>query len=208
MKTQSSSCKRSRSNVSNAPSPPSEEKDTSGLADQELQWSQSQPLNSHPALRQRGLLLLLSEDEVLCWSLLVAASNTARRLVRGHPTADVQLTLRIVRPDLVLLDLDLPDEAAWDAADALLQDGDCPPVLLLTSRGEQSQFDSAIQAGCLTEKSANPTKVMELVELRLRSIRTDWQEQKAIQRLMIRWLKPCSWSVPVAPQNRYWGINE
>ena len=213
MKTQSSVRKLSRSNVSTASSPvaspPLEESETTlGLADQELQWSKSHSLNSHPVVRQRGPLLLLSEDEVLCWRLLVAASKAGRRLVRGHPAADARQTLRIVKPELVLLDLDLPDEAAWEAADALLQDEDCPPVMLLTSRGKQSDFDTAVEAGCLIEKNASPTKVMELVELRLRSIGTDRQEQKAIQRLVIRWLKPCSWSAQGTPQNRYWAINE
>jgi CheY-like chemotaxis protein len=191
------------------PSPPMEEREnTLGFVVQGIQRAKSHSVNSHPVVRRRGPLLLLSEDEVLCWRLLVAASKAGRRLVRGHPAADARQTLRIVKPELVLLDLDLPDEAAWEAADALLQDEDCPPVMLLTSRGKQSDFDTAVEAGCLIEKNASPTKVMELVELRLRSIGTDRQEQKAIQRLVIRWLKPCSWSAQGTLQNRYWVINE
>jgi DNA-binding response OmpR family regulator len=113
-----------------------------------------------------------------------------------------------VKPELVLLDLDLPEEAAWEAADALLKDEECPPLILLTSRGKQSDFDTAIQSGCLIEKTASPTKVLQLVELRLRSNKASQQEQNAILRVVIRWLKPCSWSVHAAPQNRFWGINE
>jgi CheY-like chemotaxis protein len=163
--------------------------------------------NSQPAVTERRPLLLLSEDEVLCWNLLMAASQVGRKLVRGHPANGPQ-TLRIVKPDLVLLDLDLPEEAAWETADALLEHEDCPPLILLTSRGKQSDFDTAIQAGCLIEKNAAPAKVLQLVELRLRSTTAAQREQNAMLRLVIRWLKPCSWSVQVVPLNRFWGINE
>jgi DNA-binding response OmpR family regulator len=151
--------------------------------------------------------LLLSEDETLCWNLLLAASQIGRKLVRGHPANGPQ-TLRIVKPELVLLDLDLPEEAAWDAADALLEDEECPPLILLTSRRKQSDFDTAIQSGCLIEKNESPMKLLDLVEKRLRSTLAAQREQNAILRVVIRWLKPCSWSVHAAPQNRFWGINE
>jgi len=112
--------------------------------------------------------------------------------------------LRIVKPNVVLLDLDLPEEMAWVAADALLQDENCPPLMLLTSNGKQSDFDTAIQAGCLIEKTVNPTMLMELVAQKLASTRADQREQNTMQRLVIRWLKP----VQVARMNRFWGINE
>ena len=172
-----------------------------------FQRVKSHSANSQPAVTERRPLLLLSEDEVLCWNLLMAASQVGRKLVRGHPANGPQ-TLRIVKPDLVLLDLDLPEEAAWETADALLEHEDCPPLILLTSRGKQSDFDTAIQAGCLIEKNAAAAKVLQLVELRLRSTTAAQREQNAMLRLVIRWLKPCSWSVQVTPLNRFWGINE
>jgi hypothetical protein len=33
-------------------------------------------------------------------------------------------------------------------------------------------------------------------------------ERNAIQRVVIRWLKPCSWSIPITPAHGVWGINE
>ena len=163
---------------------------------------------AHCTIPEKRPLLLLSEDEVFWWSLLTAASRVGRRLIRGHPAADGPQTLRIVKPDAVLLDLDLSEEGAWLAADSLLEDEGCPPLILLTSQEKQSDFDTAIQAGCLIEKTVSPTKLLELVEQRLQSTRTARQKQKAMQRLVIRWLKPCSWSVHIAPLNRFWGINE
>jgi DNA-binding response OmpR family regulator len=164
--------------------------------------------SSHPTVPQKRPLLLICEDEMFCWNLLTTASRIGRRLVRGHPAADGPQTLRIVKPDAVLLDLDLSEEGAWLAAGSLLEDENCPPLILLTSQEKQSDFDTAIQAGCLIEKTVSPTKLLELVEQRLQSTRAARRKQKAMQRLVIRWLKPCRWSVRLAPMNRFWGINE
>lgn len=209
MKTRSSLRRVSRSNVSTTPSPPMEERETTlEFGTEGLDWSNAHSLNSHHGAMQRGTLLLLSEDEVFCWKLLVAASQVGRRLVRGHSTADGPQMLRIVKPEVVLLDLDLHEELAWLAADALLQDENCPPLILLTSHGKQADFDTAIQAGCLIEKTIEPMRLLAVVEQKLMSTTADQREQNTLQRLVIRWLKPCSWSTQVTPQNRYWGINE
>jgi len=80
--------------------------------------------------------------------------------------------------------------------------------MLLTSQKYHSGFDTAIQAGCLIEKDLSPTDLLELVQQRLESTGAARHEQKAMQQLMIRWLKPCSWSIPLVKLNRFWGINE
>ena len=209
MKARSVFRKLSPSNVSTTssplPSPPSEERErTLGVRVEELQWSQSHSVTSDRTPMTRRPLLLMSEDEMFCWKLLKAASQVGRRLVRGHPTADAPQTLRIVNPEVVLLDLDLYEEMVWAAADALLQNGNCPPVILLTSHGKQSDFDTAIQAGCLIEKAIEPMRLLAIVEQKLMSTKADRREQTVIQRLVIRWLKP----VQVASLKRFWGINE
>jgi CheY-like chemotaxis protein len=163
---------------------------------------------TRPLVPQKRPLLLLSEDEVFCWNLLMAATHGRRKLVRGHPAADGSQMLRIVKPEAVLLDLDVPREAAWIAADTLLQVEDCPPLILLTAHVTQSDFDTAIQAGFLIEKAIHPPKLLELVEKKLQSARAVQREQNALQRIVIRWLKPCSWSAGVPPLKRFWGINE
>src|SRR5262249_40350639 len=112
------------------PSPPSEERErTAEPAVQQVQWAKSHSVNSTSDVRQTRPLLLLSEDEMFCWKLLITASQVGRRLVRGHPAADGPQMLRIVNPEVVLLDLDLHEEMAWAAADELLQDENCPPLI-------------------------------------------------------------------------------
>jgi CheY-like chemotaxis protein len=177
---------------------------TLGFAVEGMQYARAHWAYSTPVVRRKRPLLLLSEDEMFCWKLLGAASQVGRRLIRGHPTADAPQALRIVKPEIVLLDLDLHEQMAWAAADALLLDENCLPLILLTSHGKQSDFDTAIQAGCLIEKTTEPMRLLAVVEQKLTSTKADRREQKVIQRLVIRWLKP----VQIAGLNRFWGINE
>jgi CheY-like chemotaxis protein len=150
----------------------------------------------------------LSDDETFWQSLLTTATNGGRKLVREHATVSPPRILRLVKPAAVLLDLDLPTAAAWDAADSLLQEATCPPLLLLTSRIDQFDFRTAIQVGSLIDKSERPARILELADVSLESSPSTRREQTAMQQILIRWLKPCNWSDQVIPLRRFWGINE
>jgi len=156
---------------------------------------------------QQRCLLVLSDDEEFWQGLLTAGSNGGQKLLREHATAGTPGIL-LVNPAVVLLDLDLPSAAAWDAADSLVQDSTSPPLLLLTSRNDQPDFQTAIQAGSLIDKSERPARLLELADVTLESATTVQREQSAMQRLVIRWLKPCNRSAQVIPLRRFWGINE
>jgi hypothetical protein len=67
---------------------------------------------------------------------------------------------------------------------------------------------TAIRAGSLVDKSASLTKLLEAVDQALALPDSNRGERNAIQRVVIRWLRPCAWSVPVTPAQRFWGINE
>jgi len=70
---------------------------------------------------------LVSDDAELGQNLERAATQASRTVVRVNGATDALRTMRIIRPAAVLLDLDLPAEAAWAAADSLLQEESCPP---------------------------------------------------------------------------------
>ena len=65
---------------------------------------------------------------------------------------------------MVLLDLDLPSQAAWEAADWLLQEQNCPPLILLTARSGQFDLSTAIRAGSLVDKTIGPSQLLEVVD--------------------------------------------
>jgi DNA-binding NarL/FixJ family response regulator len=161
-----------------------------------------------PPAVERRRLLLFSDDENFWQSLLTAASEAGPELVRKRAAADVSRTLRLLRPAVVLLDLDSPAQVAWDAADSMLQEAKSPPLLLLTSHSGHVDFETAIQAGSLIDKSECPTKLLEAASLTLKSSAAAHRERSVMQKVVIRWLRPCNLSAEAIPLRRFWGINE
>jgi DNA-binding response OmpR family regulator len=153
-------------------------------------------------------ILLISTDTRLYQTLRSLANTVGRMIVRLECPASALPILQAVRPGAVLLDLDLPEDAAWETAEALLHDQTCPPVILLTARSEQFDMRTAIRAGSIIAKSESPSRLLEIVDETLTMQGSAHAERNAIQRILIRWLKPCSWSAPVTPAHRFWGINE
>lgn len=153
-------------------------------------------------------ILLISEDRELHEKLKSFANTLGHYVVRASGPVASLAVLRVTNPAIVLLDLDLPEQAAWQTADALLQCDRCPPVMLLTGRIDQFDFQTAISAGVLVDKSESPCKVLSLVEQTLEASITHQAERNAIQRVLIRWLKPCNWVAGMSPAYRFWGINE
>jgi CheY-like chemotaxis protein len=161
-----------------------------------------------PSYPEKRAILLVSDDAGLGQNLERAATQASRTVVRVNGATDALRTMRIIRPAAVLLDLDLPAEAAWAAADLLLQEESCPPVILLTARGEQFEVRTAVRAGSLVDKSAGPVKFLEVVDHALAAPNSAQAERNAIQLVAIRWLRPCGWSVRFTPAHRFWGIHE
>jgi DNA-binding response OmpR family regulator len=116
--------------------------------------------------------------------------------------------LRAAEPRAVLLDLDLPDQASWAAADLLLQETDCPPLLLLTARSQQFDVRTALRAGSLLDKTATPGGLLERAEGILAAPNPANAERNAIQRVLIQWLRPSDWPVLLTSAHRCWGVNE
>jgi len=157
---------------------------------------------------EKGGILLISDDASLGESLRSAAEQMRRTVVQVDSVADALRKMRVGQPAAVLLDLDLPSQGAWETADCLLQEQSCPPLILLTARSDQFDLSTAIRAGSLVDKTTGPSLLLEAVDQTLAVPCSAQAERNAIQRVMIRWLRPCSWSVPVTPAHRFWGLNE
>ena len=168
----------------------------------------SRTCGSGPAPGPKELILLISDDAVVAENLRRAAEETGRSVVRAAGLGETLQTAHMMQPVAVVLDLDLPSHGAWEIADSLLQEAGCPPLILLTGRREQFDVSTAIRAGSLVDKSADLARVLEVVDEALALPDANRGEQNAIQRIMIQWLRPCAWSVPVTPAYRHWGLNE
>jgi CheY-like chemotaxis protein len=155
---------------------------------------------------KKRTILLISCDTSFHQNLRCAANMVGRIVVRVDGATDVSRIVYALRPAVVLLDLDLPAGAGWGTADSLLQQENCPPVILLTASSEQFDMRTAIRAGSILDKSKSPAQLLEAVGQVLDAPNTNEAERNAIQRVMIGWLRPCNWSAPLA--YRFWRINE
>ena len=155
---------------------------------------------------RRGILLV--SDDARLGESLSAAAQAGRAVVQVAGVVDALRKVRAGQPGAVLLDLDLPSQGAWEAADCLLQEQSCPPLILLTARSDQFDLGTAIRAGSLVDKTTDPSRLLEVVDQTLAGPCSAQAERNTIQRVMIRWLKPCGWSAPVTPAHRFRGMNE
>ena len=162
--------------------------------------------NSHAAVVRP--VLVFSDDAKFWQSMIDAAQDTGWKLLRRDIATGEPRLLRMLNPAAILFDLDSAITSRWDTADSLLQDANCPLLLLVASHREQLDYQTAILAGCLLDKSADPRILLRTMERKLQGPTSVRREQNNVQRELIRWLKPWNWSAQSAPLHRFWGINE
>jgi len=148
-------------------------------------------------------ILLVSDDTALGEKLRQAAEDAGRSVVAAYGLVPALRAVRSARHAAVLLDLDLPSHDAWRIADSLLQEAGCPPMILLTGRRDQFDLSTAIRAGTLMDKSTECSGLWAAVDRALALPDFNRGERNAIQRIMIQWLRPCAWSVPITPPSLF-----
>ena len=160
----------------------------------------------HSLQAESRTILLISNDTRLHDNLRALARDAGLMAVKVDRAVGTVEVLRVVRPSAVLLDLDLPDEAAWKSADILLNEPDCPAVILLTGRTGHVAMQSAIQAGLLVSKSDSPDRLLQIIEEAMGM--PDQAQRNALRRELIRWLRPTARETDSGSACRFWGINE
>ena len=157
---------------------------------------------------KRWTVLLISDDDLLYKNLRLAANSQGHIVVKTDKMQGIMAVLQAIQPTAALLDLDFPEHQAWEAAELLLQQQTCPPVVLLTAQTGQFDLRTAIRAGSLVDKNRGPSGMLHAVEQALALPENNQAERNAIQRVLIHRLKPASWTGDFAPAYRFWGINE
>ena len=170
--------------------------------------SHTRPISDGLAGPETKTILLVSQDAQLHEELRRLANALGRIVVRLSVPAGAVPVLHAIAPAAVLLDLDLPQEASWRTAELLLQQPDCPPLILLTARNDKFDHRTAIRAGSLVDKSQGASRLLEVVEEILAMPGSVQAERNGVQRVLIRWLKPSNWPVPPERVYRPWRISE
>jgi DNA-binding response OmpR family regulator len=153
-----------------------------------------------------GAILLITEDKKLHEDLRMFANASGRIVVRANFAPGTMAILQAIRPAAVLLDLDLAGDSAWKTAELVLNETNCPPVILLTGRTTPSDMRTAIRAGLLLSKSESPGRILETVQQELGIPPVNQAERNAMQRVLIRWLRPSE--RVEASTSSFLGINE
>ncbi len=131
----------------------------------------------------KPVILLVSDDVRVGESLLRAVEQAGRMVVKAKGL----------------------EKALEEVHRAQPAEAGCPPVILLTGRRGQFGPSTASRAGPLADKSDCLEKLLEAVEQTLALPALNLAERNSIQRIVIRWLRPCEWSVPVTPGYQHWG---
>ena len=153
-------------------------------------------------------ILLVSRDPELVVNMRLFLDGEAVGIRRATGLTETLDCLKALAPVLILLDLDLPEEASWEIADRVLSEESCPELLLLTERAHQFDVGVAVRAGCVLDKRAAPVEILNRISKVLTQPSSSQRERNGIQRILIQWLKPCNWTVPIASSNPFWRINE
>ncbi|MEK7442514.1 MAG: response regulator [Chloroflexota bacterium] len=93
-------------------------------------------------------VILVVEDELATLDLLRRSLSKAGYEIATAPDGKTALTiLANSRPDLLLLDLMLPDIPGMDILKHVMTLPDPPPVVIFSARGDASDIEAGISAG-------------------------------------------------------------
>jgi DNA-binding response OmpR family regulator len=116
---------------------------------------------------QPRLVLLVEDEEAITAPLTEALEREGFRAVTAHSLAQGLDAARASRPDIVLLDVMLPDGSGFDLLRELRSDGHVP-VIMLTARGDEPDRVLGLELGA-DDYVVKPFSARELVA-RIRAV--------------------------------------
>ncbi|MFN3360741.1 MAG: response regulator [Pseudanabaenaceae cyanobacterium] len=93
-------------------------------------------------------LILIIEDSLDNQILLKQILEDDYQLVCINNGKDALAWLQKNRPDLILLDLALPEVDGWEIARQIRQSGSTTPIIAITAHAMKGDRESALAAGC------------------------------------------------------------
>jgi CheY-like chemotaxis protein len=110
------------------------------------------------------VIVSISTDLEFDRRLRMLAMQSGQIVIRVESMEDAR---RIVDADccgIILLDLDSIGRTALEMAGDLLQEPLCPPVILLTGKGQQHDLRMTVFAGSVLEKSCDTFRILKLMK--------------------------------------------
>jgi len=124
--------------------------------------------NEHPTTNPRMITVLLADDENLLRGALAALldlEDNITVIAQAANGADAVAKARIHRPDVVLLDLEMPGLDGIDAASAILEERPDQAIILLTRHGRPGVLRRALKAGVrgFLGKTVDPERLARII---------------------------------------------
>ena len=113
-------------------------------------------------------ILVVEDDARLRERLARYLAEQGFRVTVAEDAMEARTKLRFLAPDLLVMDVMMPGETGLSLVEALRQDGNIVPVLLLTARGAPEDRIAGFEAGA-DDYLGKPFEPMELV-LRIRAL--------------------------------------
>lgn len=121
---------------------------------------------------KRARILLVEDDSLLRHAFKLLLEDAGYDISEAGTAADAIETARTDKPDLILLDMGLPDAPGLDVARAVRKDGVADtPIIALTGRVGAEEKAACLAAGC-TSYLAKPIEPKVLIK-RLREFLAD-----------------------------------
>jgi len=120
------------------------------------------------AMSSDALILVIDDDEPLRTRLQRYLMTNDFRVTTADGAASARENLRILQPDLIVLDVTMPGEDGLHLTASLREAGNDTPILLLTARGDPDDRIAGFEAGA-DDYLAKPFEPKELL-LRIRAM--------------------------------------
>jgi len=153
-------------------------------------------------------ILLVSHDAALGDGLCLVAAQNALSVMQTPSLHVAMEQVNRVQPTGILLDLDLPSDAGWEAAEWFLGHEVSVPILMLTGRADHHELEPAIRCGTVFDKSNGPARSLDAAVSMLEQSMQQAKGRIAPQQAWLRRAKPYRWGAAAAPGYRGWGLNE
>ena len=92
-------------------------------------------------------ILVIDDDRALCRSLQIHLEHEGHAVRAAHTATDGRAALDAEAPDLLFLDLQLPDSSGMDVLRGLKEHGDAPLVVMITGMQDAKATIEAVRLG-------------------------------------------------------------
>lgn len=147
--------------------------------------------------------MVLDDDEQIRQSLQKLLRSEGYDVALAAEGVEALEALDRATIDLLLLDLNLPNEGGWDIFEQITSTNPLLPIIIITGRNKQSQLAVAAGVGALMEKPLDvPLLLKTITELLMES------PEKRLKRLVgmeesTRYFRPAATALSVANSRKH-----